>query len=661
MDREAKRLSSSAVARAPQRDLVEELTRCVAPSREVVLQALQHGSRDVLDALRQVSQRLQTEVEKLQETWRGIRTEVNRGQFLLFQVRGSRRVAGQAASLLSVDKRWFWLFGVVAVATLLGVVLHDRRHEIRRMLNGGRARAMGLSEVLTAALAILVLLTLTTFILEDHIYEWLLTLGSGQEVSPRQTLIQHNTELEEQIRAAQQSQQQKSIELDQARQRAAAATPAGQVEAGNGQAQQFHQQAAAIWTSLALLESLPPAIRADVDELQGLRDELTRQTQATIRYLRLREGLRGALGVVLLSFAAGGGILFWQGVTHRRRLVAETCPLCLGTRRLESDSASSATPHARDGARMLKCRNLISQRPREECQYSFPAAYRSMVKLCFPTLGVPQAGKTHWLSMIYWELNRGNYPQTVQFEKIKSRSSADFDRGVEEILTSRIGTAATQRDRIPHPLVFNFRDHDRWSRSNLLVNIFDYSGEVTADMGVDDYRRRRALEADGYFFFLDPTFPTEPQAKAVNDFREDLRLVKGVRTGRSIRAPVALCVTKIDLLANQSYALPGGGDAIARFYAELARIDPTGESLDRRVLEARSRLTARLRETIWPGWHIERQVHELFGGRYMFFPLSPVGLDGRGETDLSLRTIAPFGLLEPLAWLLEMSGYPVLG
>ena len=76
--------------------------------------------------------------------------------------------------------------------------------------------------------------------------------------------------------------------------------------------------------------------------------------------------------------------------------------------------------------------------------------------------------------------------------------------------------------------------------------------------------------------------------------------------------------------------------------------------------QARSRLVSRLRDTIWPGWQIERQVRELFGGRYLFFPLTPVGLDGRGETDLSLRTISPFGLLEPLMWLLEMNGYRVL-
>jgi hypothetical protein len=288
------------------------------------------------------------------------------------------------------------------------------------------------------------------------------------------------------------------------------------------------------------------------------------------------------------------------------------------------------------------------------------AVYRQMTKLCFPTLGIPQAGKKHWLAMLYWELNRGSYPSPVQFEKVKSQSSEDFDVIVEEILHSRIGTAATQRQRIPHPLVFNFRDRDRWGRSSMLVNIFDYSGEVTSDMGVEDYRRRRALDGDGFLFFLDPTYPSEPQAKALADFREDLRLIQGIPAGRHVRTPVALCVSKIDLLAGQGFALPDGGDAIGAFYEDLARIDPSGEGLTTAIIESRSRLVAQLRDTIWPGWQIERQIDDLFGGRYLFFPLTPVGLDGRGERDLSLRTISPFGLLEPMLWLLEMNGYPVL-
>jgi hypothetical protein len=263
--------------------------------------------------------------------------------------------------------------------------------------------------------------------------------------------------------------------------------------------------------------------------------------------------------------------------------------------------------------------------------------------------------------MLYWELNRGNYPKSIRFERLKSQSAADFDIIIEEILNARIGTAATQRERIPHPLVFNFQDDDRLGRSNVLVNIFDYSGEVTSDMGVEDYRRRRALEAEGFFFFLDPTFPSEPQAKALADFREDLRLIKGIKTGRRTRTPVALCLTKIDMLAAQSYALPDGGDAIERFYRELGEIDPTGQGMTLKIIERRSRATARLRETIWPGWQIERQIGDLFGGRYRFFPVTPVGLDGRGESDLSLRTISPFGMLEPLLWLLQMNGYPILG
>jgi hypothetical protein len=137
-------------------------------------------------------------------------------------------------------------------------------------------------------------------------------------------------------------------------------------------------------------------------------------------------------------------------------------------------------------------------------------------------------------------------------------------------------------------------------------------------------------------------------------------LVKGIKSGRKLRTPVALCVSKIDLLVNHTYSLPDGNDAIQWFYRELARIDPSGEAMELGVVRARSQLLSRLREIFWPGWEIERQVEELFGGRRLFFPLTPVGLDGRGETDLNLRTISPFGMLEPLVWLLEMNGYSIL-
>ena len=188
----------------------------------------------------------------------------------------------------------------------------------------------------------------------------------------------------------------------------------------------------------------------------------------------------------------------------------------------------------------------------------------------------------------------------------------------------------------------------------LFIDIGARSAQEAAQWGVQE---GDGLTWDGP---LQALGGTRVQAKALDDVRADFGLREGLVGGKALLLPRALCVSKIDLLARQSYALPDGGDAVARFYEDLAKIDPSGEGMTLDVIEARSRVVAGLRDTIWPGWQIERAVDDLFGGRVMFFPLTPVGLDGRGESDLSLRTIAPFGLLEPLAWLLQMNGYPVL-
>lgn len=661
IERELSRLQSALESDPPGEELLADFERIDAETAKTLARLLEENVGLVIQDLGGAAARLDDQVEAMRADWLSVRTSLDEGRFLLFKVRGSRQVAGQLASLLSVDKRWFWLFGLVAVATLVGLVFHDRRHELRLLLSGGRARKMGLSKFLTAALVVLAVLTLITFLMGDRIYEALLTVGLGDEASPRASIEAQQAALEAEIKLLDEARRdldrRRELVRDAYRRKLTEALPARSRIASR--LEQYAARSQQVAEAMALLARVPEAMEADLAELETVSRELELQRDAAGRYLRMRQWVRGGLGLALLGLATAGGFLYRRGIEARRELTANTCPLCLGANHLERlpDYARSGVPGTVD---VVQCKNVISEEPYEECDYTFMDVYRPLRKLCFPTLGVPQAGKTHWLTMLYWELNRGNYPRSIRFEKTRSQRSEEYDVIVEEILTTRIGTAATQRDRIPHPLVFNFQDRDRWGRSNVLVNIFDYSGEVTSDMGVEDYRRRRALEGDGFFFFIDPTYPSEPQAKALADFREDVRLVRGLRAGKRVRIPVALCVPKVDVLAGQSYALPGGGDAIARFYDDLSEIDPTGEAMTPQVIEARSRLTARLSDTIWPGWQIERQIHDLFGGRYMFFPLTPVGLDGRGETDLSLRTISPFGLLEPLAWLLEMNGYPVL-
>jgi hypothetical protein len=662
LEKELQRLQTAGRPDSPDQAMLAEFGRMDDQTRQSMAEFLDQNAEPVSKSFDGAANSLDHRLEEVTNAWQSVRASLDEQQLRLFTVGGSRRTAGQLAALLSVDKRWFWLFGLVAVLTLAGVVFHERRHEIRRLLNGGRARAMGLSKFLSAAALILAALTVITFYYGDRIYESLLTVGSGRETSPREAISRQNAAMAAQIAPLERKQDdlQRKYEaaLAAGEQRIAAALPARSTLPADWK--KTRQRALEFNTALDLLDRVPRAMQADLDELAKLSKELDAQTEATATYKRLRQWIRGGLGSALVGLAVSGGWLFYRGVRVRREVSRDTCPLCLGVDHLEPAPDYGRRADGPRDVAVVQCKNVISEEPYEQCDYTFMEIYRSMTKVCFPTLGVPQAGKTHWLAMLYWELNRGNYPKSVQFEKIRSQSSQDFDVLVEEILNSRIGTAATQRDRIPHPLVFNLQDRDVLGRNNLLVNIFDYSGEVTSDMGVEDYRRRRALEGDGFFFFLDPTYPSEPQSKALADFREDIRLVKGIKAGRRVRIPVALCVSKIDLLAGKCFSLPGGGDAIAWFYKELGRIDPTGEAMTWDVIEARSRLLGELRDTIWPGWEIERQIDDLFGGRYLFFPLTPVGLDGAGEADLSLRTISPFGLLEPLLWLLEMNGYPVL-
>jgi hypothetical protein len=621
--------------------------------RKALEDILARGDSPVVATLQREVESATARREQLAKDWGRVRSALYHQQLELFEVKASQQVAGQVASLLSVDNRWFWLFGLIAVASLAAATLHERRHELRRWLFGGRARALGLSKFLTGLLALLTLITLTTFVLGDRVYQWLLQAGMGDEASPRQTFIEQNKRID-----AAQTQAQADRESAQTQYQAAFDKWKTSRTADGSQAGLFEQDeherqlTVRLAEELAAARTVAAAIAGDLKDLDAANAEITRSTEQRNAYLRQKQWIRGGLGGALLGLTAAGGLVFKRGLRNRQRKTRETCPLCLGQGTFEP-----LGDEAHPGLEMARCKNVISEHPYEECDFTFSTMYRENVKLCFPTLGIPQAGKTHWLAMVYRELNRGNYPGVIQFERIRSTSSDDFDVVVDEILNKKLGPMATQVGRIPHPLIFNFLDHDRFGASNVLVNIFDYSGEVIRSQTIEDRQRQRALDGDGFFFFLDPTEPSETQSQALAGFREDLRKIKGIRAGKQVQVPIALCVSKIDLMVNQPYADPHGGGAIEKFYSDLGAL---GWDLSVATIEARSKLMGQLRDTVWPGWQIERQIDDLFGGRFLFFPLTPVGLDGLGERDLTRRTIAPVGLLEPLLWLLHMNGYPVL-
>ena len=199
---------------------------------------------------------------------------------------------------------------------------------------------------------------------------------------------------------------------------------------------------------------------------------------------------------------------------------------------------------------------------------------------------------------------------------MRSPAAEEFDRKIDEILNLRISMEPTPEDKIPRPLVFNFDDRDPLGKSSVLVNIFDYSGEVMRRQTLEDRQRRRALDGDGFLFFLDPTSSSESQANVLANFRNDLCRIKKVRPNSQLHIPVALCVSKIDLLVNQPYAQHGGNGAIDDFYRGLAEV---GWDSTLAAIEARSQLgfaaarhgLARLADRADAAQSVWRAVHVL--------------------------------------------------
>ena len=585
-------------------------------------------------------------LEKLVEQRRAVASGLERAE-------RRERKAQQTALALGAEHRWFWLAALVAVATLLATFAIDRRHEVRRYLNGGRAKGLGLGRALVVAFAILCILTAALFFASDGLLVDLLDRRPATDApyGAAATLRRDVEELEKRL-------DEQKVRIADLKTRVsdeiATVLPEDQRDALLGQWWAY-------WTSAANRSSYRNRLDASLARFAEERAAAEADSQAILRadesaatWRRRASRVCGLIGVVITSLVAGGAVAMARSIARRTDKLANTCPLCLAEGKLQSDGESSKGSGSGVGG-MIRCKHVISESPFEECDFQFPGMFRSVPRVSFPTLGVPSAGKTHWLAMVYRELNLGNFPKDVEFAKLTSGSAGDFDRIVDDILLDKVGPRATETGPLPRPLVFNFIDQDSLGRSNVLVNVFDYSGEVLRGMTLQDHQRQRAFSADGYFFFLDPTKTTDEQSRELAGFRQDVRIVKGLKAGQQIRCPVALCVPKIDLLPGQNFAR--GSNLVDRFYEELRDI---GWGMDLAAIQRRSNLMRRLRNDIWPNWEIERQIDDLFGGRYMFFPLSPVGMNEPGVEDLRQRTISPVGILHPMMWLLHMNGFPVL-
>ena len=592
-------------------------------------------------------------INEFDPAWEKLAIESQRVAAVRDKFDRDERKAQQTALALGTEHRWFWLASLVAVASLLALFAFNKRQEVRRYLNGGRAKGLALGKVLLVLLALLCILTASLFFASDGILVDWLDRSPGTKAVARIADSAEKDAVKKAELQTRQSAQRK--ELDALHEKLEAefsrVMPAKEAAPLFDRWWAYLEAVTIRRTQLKSLEQCQAKFDDDLEVIKTHEAAIATARDATEKWRRQANRLCGFIGLAITLLVAFGGVMFVRSVKHRTRKLANTCPLCLTEGKLEEGGSGDSQGLA-DG--MVRCKAVISESPYEECDFNFPSYLRPIPKVCFPTLGFTASGKTHWLAMVYRELNQGRFPKEVEFARIRSVSCDLFDGIVSDILDSRMGPEATTQSSVLPPLVFNLNDQDPLGRSNILVNIFDYSGEVLSEVARENIQQR-ALTAEGYFFFLDPKKTADHQMHHLTTFREQVRKVHRLRAGQQLRLPVALCISKIDLIPHQPYAR--GSNVFDKFYDDLRDI---GWGMDEASIKKRSDLMRRLREYIWPGWEIERQIDDLFGGRYMFFPLTPVGLNEPGEEDLSKRTIAPVGILHPLMWLLHMNGFPVL-
>jgi hypothetical protein len=369
---------------------------------------------------------------------------------------------------------------------------------------------------------------------------------------------------------------------------------------------------------------------------------------------------------------------FWFARRARRaaiRLASRTCPRCFrrDTLKVEKTGGASASKPRYRGAK-AKVEEETEESEEEDtearcskCGLRMRRSYLKIPRLCFPTVGVRSSGKTHMLVTAYNRIRKRTAPTAAVIQPAPSGSDIDkrFDRLIDEIFHRR-GEAGATDLVLPDPILVHLKDRDPAGANPALVNLFDYSGElINPEVDVNQLKAT-AVRMDGFMLFLDPTqlygdganVSLDEQLGMLDQFLAHMRKERKVPVGGSIPVPVAVCITKFDLLLHEN---PIGGQSVPFIRHLLQELNPSPREVTLETIQARSDLVEEMLPLMFTGADVRGIVEGYFGKQVMFFPMSSVGLFEHelGIRDLTRRTIVPFGVAEPLVWLLHMYGYEV--
>ena len=323
--------------------------------------------------------------------------------------------------------------------------------------------------------------------------------------------------------------------------------------------QAFH----AVYESL-LIDDITSSSNADLTNAKKLAELTSGARVRSISSGVLRAG-------AALTLATVAYLPLWLArriVRRQRNREAQTCPQCLavGSLRLRS------TPRNQGGysePSYIECTS--TDKDGSACGYKLASSHQRVTRLCFPTVGIRSSGKTHMLTTAYSAIYNRKLPSRASFQPAPSVMDERFRQYIELILRQRSEAGGTVHDTeyLP-PLLVHARDVDSWGPSSVMINLFDYSGDLVEETPLAQLLRPRAMNMDGFMVFFDPTqiygpeagkanATLEDQVRALANFYQQMADVRGLEPGTRISNPVAICISKFDLLEAEN---PIGGECL---------------------------------------------------------------------------------------------------
>lgn len=416
------------------------------------------------------------------------------------------------------------------------------------------------------------------------------------------------------------------------------------------------------------------AVRLAGDALE----QRTAFAEDTAKLEELTRGARLRRMAVLIGRVVAAGLLLglsvaplWAARRSRARradLASRTCPRCFRIDSLKIETHAGGTARGRGKNRRLAEDDETGGEVRcERCGLRTRETYLTVPRLCFPTVGVRSGGKTHMLVTAYDRIRKRNAPTVANLQPAPTGGDAErrFEQLADEVMHRR-GVAGATDLVLPDPILVHVKDADPAGPNSAIVNLFDYSGElINPDVDVN-MLKATAVRMDGFMLFLDPTqlygdganVTIEQQLAMLDQFLAHMRKERKVPVGEAIPVPVAVCLPKFDLLPTDN---PIGGQSVRYIRQLVERLNPPAKDITIRTLRERSELVEEMLPLMFPGVDIRGVVEGYFGRQLLFFPMSSVSLFEQelGEKDTNRRTVAPFGVCEPILWLLHMHGLEV--